>query len=79
MHCMHGIQGVQTLALFVFVFKFRQRMPSASSPASSRARVVLLLEVRVGVAEGRLVTYIGELALGPLPCQMSQDGDVFNA
>ena len=36
MHCMHGIQGVQTLALFVFVFKFRQRMPSASSPASSR-------------------------------------------
>ena len=39
-------------------------MPSASSPASSRARVVLLLEVRVGVAEGRLVTYIGELTVG---------------
>ena len=36
MRCMHGIQGVQTLALFLFVFKFRLRMPSASSPDLSR-------------------------------------------
>ena len=50
---------MQTLALFV-LFLTRLRMPSASSPALSRVAspnrtrvsVVLLLEVRVGVAEG---------------------------
>ena len=62
MHCIHGIQGVQKLALFsfsFFLFKFCLRMPSASSPALSRVAspnrkhvFVLLLEVRVGVAEG---------------------------
>ena len=64
-------------------------MPSASSPALSRVaspnrKHVLLLEVRVGVAEGmgvggagcnRLVMSIGELTLGPFP---SPGGDVFN-
>ena len=46
---------------------------------------MLLLEVRVGVAEGmgwggagcnRLVMSLGELTLGPVP---SPDGDVFSA
>ena len=64
-------------------------MPSASSPALSRVAspnrthvLLLLFEVRVGVAEGRgwdagcnrLVTSIGELALGPFPCQLSPGG-----
>ena len=65
-------------------------MPSASSPASSRvaspnARVLLLLEVRVGVAEegggvgcNRLVTSIGEFTLGPFPCHLSPGGYVFS-
>ena len=62
MNCIHGIQGVQTLALFWFWFKnLPARMPSASSPASSRVASLkrthvlccLLLEVRVGVAEGK--------------------------
>ena len=60
-------------------------MPSASSPALSRVispnrTHVLLLKVRVGVAEGRvcnrLVTSVGELTLGPFPCQLSPGGDV---
>ena len=62
-------------------------MPSASSPALSRvvspnARVVLLLEVsggEGGVGCNKLVTSIGELALGPFPCQLSPGRDVFNA
>ena len=35
----------------------------------------------VGIGEGcnRLVTSIGKLALGPLPCQLSPDRDVFSA
>ena len=51
--------------------------------------VVLLLKVRVGVADrggwggdsgcNRLVMSIGELTLGPFPCQLSPDGDVFSA
>ena len=51
--------------------------------------VVLLLEVGGGgweVAEGgggvrcnRLVTSVSELALGPLPCQLSPGGDAFGA
>ena len=38
----------------------------------------------MGVAEGsgagcnRLVTSIGELTLGPFPCQLSPGGDVFS-
>ena len=64
-------------------------MPSASSPALSRVASpnrthAFLLEVRVGVAEGRegagcnrLVTSMGELTLGPFPCQLSPGGDVF--
>ena len=48
---------------------------------------MLLPEVRVGVEEGkegdvgcnRLVTSIGELTLGPFPCQRSPGGDVFSA
>ena len=54
------------------------------------ACVVLLLKVRVGVADpgggggggtgcNRLVTSIGELTLGPFQCQLSPDGDVFSA
>ena len=51
---------------------------------------MLLLEVGAGVGGGtdgggggagcnRLVTSIGKLALGPLPCQPSPGGDVFGA
>ena len=70
MHCIHGIQRVQTLVRFLFCF-------------------VLLLKVRGsggggggGGGEGggagcnRLATSIGELTLGPFPCQLSPGGDV---
>ena len=48
---------------------------------------MLLLKVRVGVADGRgwgagcnrLVMSIGELTLGPFPCRLSPGGDVFSA
>ncbi len=31
-----------------------------------------------GVGCNRLVTFIGELTLGPFPCQLSPGGDVFS-
>ena len=43
---------------------------------------MLSLEVAWGGIGGgcnRLVTSIGKLALGPLPCQLSPEGDVFSA
>ena len=79
-HCLHGTQGIQTLA---FNFAFQCRLlssPALSRVASPNHMCCVVARGRDGGAGGRggagsnrLVTSIGELALGPLPCQLSPD------
>ncbi len=93
MHSIHGIQGVHSLALFLFLFlNFASecrllplRLRPEKHPLTARTcRVVARGEGGGSGGEGgvgcnRLVTSIGELTLGPFPCQLSPGGDVFSA
>ena len=100
MHYIHGIQGVQTLALFflsffLFLFSFLNfafecrllplRLCPEQFPLTERTCCVVAQGEGGGSGgEGggggagcnRLVTSIGELTLGPFPCQLSPGGDV---
>ena len=52
MRCIHGTQDVQTSSFFVFKFRLRMLLPLWLCPEQFPLAIALLLEVRVGVAEG---------------------------
>ena len=82
-HCMKSLTYGRRTFIFIFYFAFECR-PALSRVVPPNCTFVLLLEVRVGEAGGgggagcnRLVTSIGELTLGPFPCQLSSGGGRF--
>ena len=90
-HCIHGTQGIQTLA-FNFAFECGLLSSQAlSGVVSPNLTHVLCCCSRWGgggrgaggggggAGYNRLVTSIGGLALRPLPCQLSPGADAFGA
>ena len=90
-HCIHCTQGIQTLA-FNFAFECRLLSSQVLSRVVSPNRTHVLCccsrwggggggggVTEWGAGYNRLVTSVGELALGPLPCHPSPGGDAFGA